>query len=288
MRYGETVSHSATATPIVTAQPSAAPTGAAQRVVALLEAVAAAETSTGVRELARLTGIDKSAVSRLLAQLQQLGMVQQAQGAQGRYEAGPRLFSISSMVAARDSLLLAARPVLRDLVDEVEETCYLSTLEQDGCVFRTKVDCDKPIRYMLEMDRPMPINAGAGGRAVLSGMPRSEAAALLDRLPLERLTPQTVTEHGELLRLAEQDRRRGWSISIGERLIGGAAVAAPYFTADGSCHGALVLAVPADRLGEERVPVLGAAVSAAAAVLSVRLGHSGTWHTTRTGEQDAR
>lgn len=251
--------------------------GASARVVALLEAVAAAESSVGVRELARLTGIDKSAVSRLLAQLLRLGMVDQAQDVQGRYTVGPRLFTISSMVSARDSLLVAARPILRGIADEVDETCYLSTVERDGYVLRDKADCNKPIRYFLEMGRPMPLNAGAGGRAVLSGMSAQQAAALLARVPLERVTERTVTEPDELLRLAEQDRVRGWSVSIGERVVGGSAIASPYFAADGSCRGALLLAIPSERLDEERIPELGRAVSAAARELSVRLGHGPTW-----------
>jgi DNA-binding IclR family transcriptional regulator len=252
-------------------------TGASARVVALLEAVAAAESSIGVREIARLTGIDKSAVSRLLAQLQRLGVVDQAQGLQGRYTVGPRLFMISSMVAARDSLLVAARPILRALVEEVDETCYLSTLEHDGYVFRDKVDCNKPIRYFLEMGRAMPLNAGAGGRAVLAGMGPEQAAATVHRVPLERLTDKTVTDPDVLLRMAEEDRGRGWSVSIGERLVGGSAIAAPYFDGDGSCRGALVLAIPSERLEQDRIPELGSAVAGAARELSARLGHGASW-----------
>ena len=138
--------------------------GAAARIVALVEAVAAAQTSVGVRELSRLTGIDKSAVSRLLSQLQRLGIVDQAPEVQGRYVIGPRLFTIGGLVAARDTLTKAARPIMRGLVDVVEESCYLAVLEQGEVVFRDKADCDKPIRYVLEMGRPMSIHAGAGGR----------------------------------------------------------------------------------------------------------------------------
>ena len=252
-------------------------TGASARVIALLEAVAAADSSIGVRELARVTGIDKSAVSRLLAQLQRLDVVEQAQGLQGRYTVGRRLFTISGMVAARDSLLVAARPILRAIVDEVDETCYLSTLERDGYVFRDKADCNKPIRYFLEMGRAMPLNAGAGGRAVLAGMGPEQAAATVARVPLERLTDMTVTDPDLLLRMAEADRGRGWSVSIGERLVGGSAIAAPYFDADGTCRGALVLAIPSERLEQDRIPHLGAAVSRAARELSARLGHGASW-----------
>ena len=104
-----------------------------------------------------------------------------------------------------------------------------------------------------------------------------QAAATVRRVPLERLTDKTVTEPDVLLRMAEEDRGRGWSVSIGERLVGGSAIAAPYFDADGSCRGALVLAIPSERLDHERIPELGAAVAAAARELSARLGHGASW-----------
>lgn len=248
--------------------------GAASRLVTLIEAVAAAPVSVGVRELSRSTGIDKSAVSRLLAQLQRLGIVEQAPQMQGRYVIGPRLFTIGALVAARDTLTMAARPVMRRLVDVVDESCYLAVLEQGELVFRDKADCLKPIRYVLEMGRPMPIHAGAGGRAVLAGMDPEAAASLLRGTVLEKVTPRTVSDVDTLVAMAAEDRRVGYSVSFGERVIGGAAVAAPYFTGDGSCRGALVLTVPSERLDPERAPELGAAVADAAAQLSARLGYS--------------
>lgn len=251
--------------------------GAAARVVALLEAVSAAPSSVGVRELSRVTGIDKSAVSRLLVQLQGLGMVEQAQGVQGRYTIGSRFYAIGSLVSARDSLVNAANLIMRRLVDATEETCYLAAREQDELVFRDKVDCHKPIRYVLEMDRPIALHAGAGGRAVLSGMSPQEAGEVLRRIPLKALTAQTITDAKALLALAAEDRTRGFSASIGERVIGGAAIAAPYFAGDGSCRGALVLTIPSERLDPARVPDMGAAVSAASRELSIRLGHGDSW-----------
>jgi DNA-binding IclR family transcriptional regulator len=259
----------------------AAAAGAVARVVAILEAVADAEGSVGVRELARGTGVDKSAVSRLLAQLLRLEMVEQAPGGQGRYTVGPRFFAISGMVAARDSLIAAARPIMRTLVDDVEETCYLATFDNNELVFRDKADCHKPIRYVLEMGRPIPIHAGAGGRAVLAAMTPEEAGVVLRQAPLEPLTARTVIDPNALLELAEQDRGRGYSVSIGERVIGGSAIASPYFLSDGTCRGALVLTIPAERLRVDLVPHLGAAVAAAAKDLSTRLGYRGTWHEQR-------
>jgi IclR helix-turn-helix domain len=68
----------------------------------LLEAVATHADGVGVREAARQTGIDRSAVSRILAQFEDLCYVEQ-NGARGVYTAGPGLFALVAALSERDS-----------------------------------------------------------------------------------------------------------------------------------------------------------------------------------------
>ena len=107
--------------------------GGVTRVVRILESVAAAQHGVGVRALARDTGIDKSAVSRLLRQLAGLGLVEV--DASQRYVVGPRLFAMAKLIVARDDLTRASRPDLERLVAQFNETCYLALLEGRQVVY---------------------------------------------------------------------------------------------------------------------------------------------------------
>lgn len=243
------------------------------RLVHVLEALAAAEEGLGVREASRQTGIDKSSVSRLLAQLVDLGMVTQEQ-ASGRYLVGPRLYAFGAALVARDSLTRAARPILERLAAAFDETCYLAVREPSGFAFRAKVDCTRPIRYMIELGHVAPLHAGAAGRAILAGLTDDEVDEALGGGPLERLTDATVTDRRALRALAEADRRRGYAVSRGERVRGGTAVAAPFFDASALCRGSIVFTRPAERHRDDDIPEKGAAVVRAASELSSRLGHA--------------
>lgn len=245
--------------------------GSVARIVRLLEAVATTDTNTGVRALARESGIDKSAVSRLLRQLTDLDVLEPSDVA-GRYHIGPRFFAIARAVSSRDELGRAARPILERVVATYDETSYLAVREGNEVVFRERVECDQPIRYVIDMSRPSPLHAGSAGRAILSALDDDEFEAVVGSLTLEAVTPQTITDAGELRRRRAEDRQRGYTVSIAERSVGGCGVAAPFLGPDGGCLGSIVITMPQIRFYPASAHLWGAAMVAAAQELSRRLG----------------
>ncbi|MFC5381202.1 IclR family transcriptional regulator [Aquipuribacter nitratireducens] len=241
------------------------------RAITLFELVAMQSEGIGVREAARRTGIDRSAVSRILTQFEELGYIEQERE-RGLYRAGPRLFALVAALAERDSLSRAARPALRGLVDRFNETCYLAARMDDELVFRDKVDCEHTIRYVIEMGKPFPLVSGASGMAILSGMTDEEVEAVL-RKPIDAHTAQSFTEADQVRAQVVRDRELGYSFSPGRWVPNGAGIAAPFFDASGRCAGALTLSCPADRLATMSVQEIGEAVRDAARSLSQRLGH---------------
>ncbi len=234
----------------------------------VIEAVVDADEPVGPRGLARTAGIDRSAVGRILQHLGELDVLERRPEG---YVPGPRLFSLSRVLGARDSLRPAVAPVLGSLVDRFDETCYVCAFHGDVVVFTHEIQSSKPLRFVVELGRPVPLHAGAAGRAILSGLGDEEIRTLLGDGPLPRLTPNTVTAVNELVALAAIDRKRGYSVSREERVAGGASIAAPFYDAAGRCQGSVVFTTPLSRLDEGQVDEIGMAVAKAAAALSARL-----------------
>ncbi|MGH2401330.1 MAG: IclR family transcriptional regulator [Candidatus Limnocylindria bacterium] len=253
-------------------EPPSGAMGSVARVVRLLEAVATSDANAGVRALARQSGIDKSAVSRLLRQLTELDVLEPSDVA-GRYHIGPRFFALARAVANRDDLGRAAQPILERLVATYNETSYMAVRERDEVFFREKVECDQPIRYVIDERRPSPIHAGSAGRAILSALSDEEFEETLERLSLDPVTPHTITDRAELRRRRAEDRQRGFTVSVAERSVGGCGVAAPFLGSDGRCLGSLVITMPQIRFFPASIDVWGAAMVRAADELSRRLGH---------------
>ena len=244
----------------------------AEKVVCVLEALAGAPEGVGVREAARALDLDKSAVSRLLDQFVRLGLAEKDTVTR-RFHAGSRLFKLGATVHSRDTLWLAAEPILRELVGRFNETCYLTVREGDEICFREKIDCSHYIRYVIESSERVPIHGGAGGRAVLSALAPEELDAVLGRVKLVRLTDHTLTDAQLLRRQVEEDRRRGYAVSYGERSVEGSALAAPYFLGNGTCGGSVVFSCPRVRFETHALDDVAEAVVGAAHELSARLGY---------------
>lgn len=243
----------------------------AARVVRLLELIASHDGGVGVREAARETGIDRSAVSRLLVQLESLDFVEKS--AEGpSYGVGPAFFATAAAVRARDTLWQAAKPLLEELVAEHNETAYLTVRRGDRVIFLDKIECSHPIRYVVDLGTAFPLISGAAGRAILSTFPADEIERILQD-GFEPFTEESFADASTVHQELATDQASGVSISTGRFVANGAGVAAPFFDDTGDCLGAVILSGPVDRIGAERLPTLTAAIKRAAYELSHRLGH---------------
>jgi DNA-binding IclR family transcriptional regulator len=246
--------------------------GVATKLFTLLEAVASAAHGISVREVARETGLDKSTVSRIFNQLAVLDVVEQSP-LTGRFEVGRRLSSLGEVLHTHNTLWGLAEPIVRELVTRFDETCYFIVREGNQARFQERIDCHQAIRYVIEPGVVSPLYAGAAGRAILAGMPAADATRYLETVDLTPMTPDTVIERSQLERFVEQDRERGYSVSLGERVAGGRGIGAPVYRADGYCVAAILWTCPSTRFDANRVGEFGTAVREASLELSRRLGY---------------
>lgn len=237
--------------------------------ISVLESLVDAGEPVGPRALARSAGIDRSAVGRILQQLVVLGVLV---AEDGKYQPGPRLFALGRSLSAVDTLPTAASSVLATLVAEYDETSYVCVLHGRAVVFLYGSQSSKPVRYVVDLGRPVPLYAGAAGRAILAGVPEATARELLGPGPLQKFTDNTLCDVDELMVRRADDVAAGYSISREERVEGGAAVASPFFDSTGTCQGSVVLTVPLTRFDDIDREQIGAALRSAAAMLSSRLG----------------
>jgi len=175
-------------------------------------------------------------------------------------------------LSAVDTLPAAATSVLSALVAQYDETSYVCTLHGGAAVFLYESQSTKPLRYGADLGRPVPLHAGAGGRAILVGLSEHSVRKLLHAAPLKQLTENTICDVDSLLELRARDFEVGYSISLEERVEGGAAVAAPFFDSTGLCQGSVVLTAPLARFAGMDQSLIGVALRDAAETLSARLG----------------
>jgi IclR family transcriptional regulator, acetate operon repressor len=224
---------------------------------ALLEAIAH-EQPIGVSELARRTGVDKSAAHRVAVTLERAGWLTRTDG--GRWRIAPALASLLRRAGA-DSLVETVRPFLEQLRDDSAETTMLVTVEHGRLVVLDVADSPHALRITAPVGSELPFRNSSALRAIAA----HSSAAELDAL--RRLDPglddQTLAE----------TRRRGWALNDREITPDTRVVGAAVLGADDRPLAAIITCAPAARVDLDAMHIIGARV--ADACRRLRIGGAG-------------
>jgi IclR family transcriptional regulator, acetate operon repressor len=244
----------------------------ANRVVDILELLAASRDGLALREISAQLEAPKSSLLPLLRALTARGLLEQ--GHSGAYRLGSRALGLGSGAAAQRDLVDLARPALLALMRRTDETVFLGVLAGDSLsvVYVDKVDSEQIIRYAAGVGDRRPLHATSTGRAILAFLPVEQREEILRALPLERHTDRTVTSVAALRASLEETQRTGICVSVDEMVRGASGVAAPIFDRHGAVVGACTIAGPTDRL-RSRLRQLAAEARDAADAISSLLGH---------------
>jgi DNA-binding IclR family transcriptional regulator len=242
------------------------------RWVRVLEAFAE-QGEWGVRDLARSSGIPRSATHRILHDMADLGLLSTADEP-GRFRVGPDLARIGSGVAEHLDVQQIARSIIEDTAAIVGETIVLAVYDPERRKFSAvdAVETNHPIRYIWESLRDWSeLYLGSSGKGILAFLPVAEQNAIIDLLP-DPIPGRHRVSKARLRRELEGARRRGFVVSHGERYDGAVGVSAPIRDARDRVVGDLIATWPDNRTNAEKEKRAGVVVRAAADQLSRRLG----------------
>ena len=245
---------------------------AANRVVDILELLAASPDGLVLRDVSARLEAPKSSLLPLLRALTARRYI--AQGVAGEYRLGPGAMDLGTGAPGPTSLLDAARPAVVDLMRRTGETVFLGTLYRDraSIVYVDKVESDHIIQYAGGVGDRRPLHATSIGKAILAFLPAGERDAVLKALSLSRHTERTVTSLSALRASLEDVRKTGVCVTIDELVPGASGIAAPVFDRHGHVAGACAVGGPTERV-RPRLRALATEVKAAAAAMSLRLGY---------------
>ena len=230
------------------------PAGALERAVELLGRLGEHPAELTVAELASDAGMPTSTAYRLLAELEQHGLV--VRGPDSTVSLGTRLVALgrSAEAGLRERLVEPAAPVMAGLSAEVGETVILTApCALEAIVLHVVETQQHSVRLSYASFRRGPMHRGASGKVL---------AAWLDDAERERLLA-AVPDPGRCATALDRIRQDGFVFTVGELDEGAAAVAAPIRDRRGRLVAGLSIAGPAQRITRD-VPAMAAAVRRAA------------------------
>lgn len=237
----------------------------------VLRCFSASDPLLGVNEVAKRTGLHKSSVSRLMATLADLHILERDPGSK-RFRLGDGLFAIAAPLFNRKGLVETVRPMLEKLAAAAGETASFNIWDGQDAVVIESAAGSTAIGHFSPVGMRNPAHCTSSGKVLLAFAPQGDIDAVLVG-GLRRFTTQSTTDPVALKDELGRIRATGIAINAGAFREDVGAVAAIVPGPGGRIFGAVSVSVPMYRFGADRQAELSAMVATHARQLSAALGH---------------
>jgi DNA-binding IclR family transcriptional regulator len=210
-----------------------------RRVLELLLSFTEDRPRASIAELASSVGVPLSTAYRYVALLRDIGLLEENE--RGIYTVTARVMGPARAAQIANSLSLLARPVMRRISDDVNETVMLMERIRMNAMCVEHIECSHPMRYAFRAGHQVPLGSGASGKLLLAALPEAERLEIIDRRA--RDDAQFAARRRALELELGEIAARGWATSSsevepgvwacsaairdGDRIVAGLSVAGP-------------------------------------------------------------
>jgi DNA-binding IclR family transcriptional regulator len=245
---------------------------AIDKALTILELLDSSRSGRSLADLSGASGLPKTTVHRLLGTLTERGFVDKTPGS--GYRIGRKIIALGSAAAERDTLVMAARPVLLDLVEACGETAQLGAVMNRQLLFVDRIEPEEVAIRIGYMPSPLAeLHTSAMGKAVLGASPDAFVRDYVSS-GMYGYTEHTITGAEEMLNEIEVIRGRGYAESNEERYAGVYAVGSAILDRRATPIAAVSLAAPSNRVSDDKREVMAALVQRAAREISSLIAHT--------------
>lgn len=245
-----------------------------ERAFTIIELLGNSDIHLGISEISQRSQLPLATTHRLLASLLKLGYVEQSSET-NKYTLGVRILQLRGAVIEQLNLGVQAMPIMKALMNRVEETVHLAVLNEGEVVYIERVEGLRTQGMYTRIGKRAYAHCTALGKAMLAHIPEHLwYEDVVERRGLKVMGPTTISTIEALRENLEEVRKRGYAIDNGETGEIVRCVSAPIRDYTDQVVAAVSISGPQSQVTHERVPSLGEAVIWAAALISQKLGHS--------------
>lgn len=246
----------------------------AERVVAVLNYLAQSQVDCGVTEVGKQLGLSKATVYRILSALERERWV--AYNPQTRkYSLGSGMLELCVAMLSNFSLTRNCVPYLEQLRNATGETAILNMRDNLERLVLEQVQGFHQLRFLAEPGSRLPLWCASPSKVILAFMEENEIEAVIGELiesGVRVLASGQAIDVDSLREELAEIRKKGFAVSVGERVPGTFAVAAPIFGLNHRVVGSVSVVGPLPRFSVDTVAKYSPLVSQAAGEMSLRLG----------------
>jgi DNA-binding IclR family transcriptional regulator len=181
----------------------------------------------GVSEVSKKLVMNKSTVSRLMANLESAAYLTKSPENR-KYRLGKKVAELAQVFFSTLDLKAIAMPYIEELNKRINELVVIHAINGNQRYSVAWMESSQPVRRVMDpQENNAPLHAGAPGKLLLAFLPESRINQILAETGLPRFTPITITHRARLLQELAEIRRKGYAVSHGEHIELLSTVAAP-------------------------------------------------------------
>ncbi len=224
-----------------------------ERAVTVLDYLMKKPHGEHLTTISRELGLNKSTAFSIISTLENLRCVTQNQD-NGRYMLGLRLLEFAQSLLLNLDIVNIAKPYLRDLASQYDETINLALLSGNDVIYVDRVQSSKSIRVEMRLNEKVPVYCCSTGKIFLAFMEEEQRKRILDKTTFQPRTIYSISNRAQLEADLDIIRQRGYAYDREEYEIGLTCIASPIRNRHGETIASISLNAPTNRmlnLGQE-------------------------------------
>lgn len=226
------------------------PRSALSKAIAVLELITSQSQAIGLPDLASKLELPRQTVHRTLLQLEELGLIIR-DSSRDRFYVGPKLSRLSINALFSENHNMPTRVILRDLVDDIQESCNIGVLDGMDFVYLDRIQADQTLQVYYEAGSHVPAYCTSGGKALLAYLPERERKRLIELKSRQPFTDTTLTDAQDLHDEFAKIRSNGYATNNQEYSVGIVGIAMPILDSNGRAIAAIACHAPVSRTSLE-------------------------------------
>ncbi|CAB3834961.1 IclR family transcriptional regulator [Achromobacter piechaudii] len=226
--------------------------GSTEKAFQVLHAFDGSKRHMTLADIARASGLDRSATQRLVYTLETLGYLRRIPDTRN-YGLTPKVLQFSYNYVRANELIDKASPYLLDISRTLGETTNLQELDGHEIVFVARFPGHHLVNVDIAVGSRLPAFFTASGTAILSRLTDEQRREILAQTRLDPITPYTEVNPDKLLERVQRVAEKGYAIIVNETVLGDISVAAPVIDHRGLAVAAINISVPTTRWTLARV-----------------------------------
>lgn len=187
------------------------------------------------------------------------------------YSLGPKLIHLGACTSEYLNINQIAKPILKKIVEKVNETIFLAIMSDKEVVYIDRVDSFRSMWTNVRIGSRKPLHCTALGKAFLTFSNYEKSKEIINQINLVPHTKNTITDKDMLIEELDKFKSLGYTVDDEELVEGMLCISVPIYDYKKDVVAALSVSGPKERILQNEEIIINSLLSASNEI-SMKIG----------------